>query len=131
MATQLKTGSLELRRVVNDQLVDINTYDESSETVAAPSALSLTVRTSLLAITGTDAHTLAAPTFKRQYKNIQAISGASTPVSTVTVTGMRVAGQNVFAGFGDVADDAPKSLTLYSPDGASWDIVSMVGLTVS
>lgn len=106
-------------------------YDTKKETVSAPAALSRTKRTSYLAVDGTDAHTLGAPTFAGQYKYIETVSAANTPVSTVTVTGMKNSGQNVFSGFGTFSDSVPKSLTLYSPDGLTWSIVSMVGVTVA
>lgn len=107
-------------------------YMRSSEVVAAPAALSTSVYASYLAVDGTDPHTLAAPAFAGQYKYIATISGANTPSSTVTVTGMRVAAQDVFSGFGAGAvATTPMTLLLYSPDGVAWDIVSMVGVTVA
>ena len=106
-------------------------YMRSAETVDAPAALSVEKCYSYLSITGTDAHTLAAPAFAGQFKHISVIAVASTPVSTVTVTGMRVATQNVFSGFGDFADALPKVLVLHSPDGVAWDIWTMLGVTVA
>lgn len=109
-------------------------YEEKEETVSAAGALSLKVMTSHLAITGTMAFTIAAPQFKRQYKRIQTASAASTPVGTVAVSSCRMGGATAtrtFAGFGTTGATAPKSVTLYSPDGVVWDVESMVGVTVS
>lgn len=107
-------------------------YMQDAETVSSDAAaLSTSVCTSYLAVDATDAHTLAAPSFKGQFKHIATVSAANTPVCTVTVTGMRQSGANVFAGFGTISDSAPKSLTLHSPDGVSWNIWAMVGVTVS
>lgn len=56
------------------------------ETLDADGALDLTVRLSELSVTGTDAYTLAAPTFAGQEKCVRCVLAASTPAATLTVT---------------------------------------------
>jgi hypothetical protein len=132
MATTLKTGSQELRDIVN-AAVDIRTYDAASEesAAAASGALSVAVRTSNVAVDGTDARTLAAPTFAGQYKQINVTSGANTPILDVTVTGTRVSTQNVIRIAG-MTTGQTASVTLYSPDGTVWDVVGSAGtVTIS
>ena len=59
---------------------------EAVDAVVAPGALSLTRVQSTLAVDGTDAFTLAAPTFVNQRKIVTCLSGANTPVGTLTIT---------------------------------------------
>ncbi len=59
---------------------------ESIDALAAPGALSLSIKRSTLAVDGTDAFTLAAPTFANQEKIITCISAANTPAGTLTIT---------------------------------------------
>lgn len=127
---RLLSGSPDHMDFVNLQAI----YDEGVETLSAPGACALDKMTTLLAVDGTDAFTLAAPTFKRQWKRIGQVSGANTPIGTLTVTGMRIATQNVFSGFNQTTaglDTAPRLLDLYSPDGLVWDIAGMNGVTVA
>ena len=56
------------------------------DAVVAPGALSLTREFTTLAVDGTDAFTLAAPTVVGQRKVITCISAANTPLGTVTVS---------------------------------------------
>jgi hypothetical protein len=71
-------------------VVDALTADlgagEAVDAIVAPGALSLTRVRSTLAVDGTDAFTLAAPTFTNQRKIITCISAASTPAGTLTIT---------------------------------------------
>lgn len=109
-------------------------YERLVDAISAPGALSLTKMTSTLAVDGTDAFTLAAPRWRGQRKIITQLSGANTPAGTLTVTGMRIATQNVFSGFDRTTaelDAAPRTLVLHSPDGVVWDIESAVGVTVA
>lgn len=108
----------------------IAVYDEKTETVTS-GALSLTAGTSYLSIDGTKAFTLGAPIFKKQRKRVQTTVATNTPVGALTVTGMKYADANVFSGFGTIAGNAPKALVLYSADGSTWVIESMVGVTVA
>lgn len=56
------------------------------ETLDADGALDLTVRLTELSVTGTDAYTLAAPTFPGQEKCVRCVLAASTPAATLTIT---------------------------------------------
>ncbi len=79
---------------------------------AATGALSLAKRTSIVTADGTDARTLAAPLWEGQVKEILiAEDSANTPILNVTVTGMRVATQNVWTLTGYVAASAPRGVT--------------------
>lgn len=109
-------------------------YAGTVETVAAAGALSLDVETTYLDVDGTKAYTLAAPKFAKQYKRIIQNAGTNTPAGTVNVTGMKLSGQNLFAGFDRTTaqlDAAARTLVLYSPTGVYWDIEAAVGVTVS
>lgn len=59
---------------------------EDVDTIAAPGALSLTKVRSTLAVDGTDAFTLAAPTFANQRKIVTCVSAANTPAGTLTIS---------------------------------------------
>lgn len=74
----------------------------SLDAVAAPGALSVNTEITTLAVDGTDAYTLANGLFLGQRKVVTVISGANTPVGTITpatpagyatVTGLGVAGE--------------------------------------
>lgn len=118
-------------------LVNIERYNRSAEAevTSDAAALSLEHRVSPLAVSGTDAHTLAAPKWAGQEKYIYTKSAASTPVCTVAVASCAGASgapaTRTFAGFGTISASAPKALTLRSHDGLTWTIESMVGVTVS
>lgn len=56
------------------------------ETVTAAGACSLAIEQTQLAISGTKAYTLAAPTVPGQKKRIECVSAASTPAGTLTIT---------------------------------------------
>ena len=124
----LLTGSLELRDLINE-MVDLYNYDQSSEASAAAGtgALSVAVRTSYVTLDGTDARTLAAPTFAGQHKDVYVVAGANTPVLALTVTGTKVSGANVFTSGTWVEASAPLGLLFYSTDGTSWDPPVMIG----
>ena len=112
------------------EVVNREVYNQGVESISATGACSVAVRTTLLTVDGTVAYTLAAPTFKGQYKTIQIISGANTPIANITVTGMRNSTQDVWTMATFVAASAPRALTLYSQDGLVWDAFATVG-TVS
>lgn len=57
-----------------------------TDTIAAPGALSTTRVHSTLAVDGTDAFTLAAPTRVGQRKIVTCVSAANTPLGTLTVS---------------------------------------------
>ena len=59
---------------------------EAIDALSADAALSLTRIISELSVTGTDAYTLAAPTFTNQRKIVRCVLAASTPAATLTVT---------------------------------------------
>lgn len=114
---------------------NIEQYERAvPQVLAAPGAVSLSTYVTLLDVDGTDAHTCAAPRFAGQRKRIIQRTGTNTPVGSLTVTGMRVATQDVFAGFDRTTAQlaaAPRQLDLHSPDGVVWDIEGMIGVTVS
>jgi hypothetical protein len=79
------------------QLSQVGNFDEStinnlgraigtSQAITAAGALSLTTYESTLAVSGTMAFTLAAPTVSGQRKRIVCLSAASTPLGTVTIS---------------------------------------------
>lgn len=113
----------------------IQKYESTKETVNTHGqALSQKKCNHYLDVDATDGYTLSAPVFKGQKHRISQRAGTNVPVGTVTVTGMRLAGQNVFSGFDRTTaqlDAAPRYLELNSSDGLKWDIVSMVGVTVA
>lgn len=97
-------------------------------------AASVDVETTYFDVDGTDAFTCPAPKRAKQTKRFVQNSGANTPAGTLTVTGMKIATQNVFSGFDRTTaqlDAAPRTLVLYSPTGVYWDIESAVGVTVA
>ncbi len=113
-------------------LLNAGAYDSGVQALAAPGAIDLTKRTTTLAVDGTDAYTMGAPTFAGQYKTVTIISGANTPIAQITVTGMRVAAANVWEMATFVAATGPRSITFYSADGLVWDVIGTVGtVTVS
>jgi hypothetical protein len=115
-------------------LYQIANYESTRETLSAPGALNQKKCNHYLAVDGTDAFTLSAPKFKGQKHRISQLSGANSPVGSLTVTGMKIATQNVFSGFDRTTaqlDAAPRYLELVSEDGATWTIVSMIGVTVA
>ncbi len=57
-----------------------------SENITAPGALSLTITESRLSVDGTDAFTLAAPTYAGQRKVVVCVAAANTPAGTLTVS---------------------------------------------
>ena len=126
--TSLTTGSAELRTVVNAMITRFN-YDQLSEysAAAATGALSVAVRTSYVSLDGTDARTLAAPTFAGQWKSVVVVAGANTPVLALTVTGMRVGTADVYTSGTWTGTNAPLALHFYSSNGTTWDPPIMVG----
>jgi len=56
------------------------------DAIAAPGACSLTRTVTELSVDGTDAFTLAAPTYTGQRKIIRCVAAANTPAGTLTVT---------------------------------------------
>jgi hypothetical protein len=100
---------------------------------AATGALSLTKRTSVVVVDGTDARTLAAPRFEGQEKTIKVgPASANTPILNVTVTGMRNSTQNVWTLTGWVAATAPRSVTFRAERTSAadatlgWEAVAIV-----
>jgi hypothetical protein len=81
-----------IRRIANFRADDIDalTADlgagEDVDAIAAPGALSLSIVRSTLAVDGTDAFTLAAPTFCNQRKIITCLTAANTPAGTLTIS---------------------------------------------
>lgn len=109
-------------------------YEEKEDFRSTAGAVSHTAMTTGLRITGTMAFTLSAPKFKDQRKVVYTDTAGSIPVGTLAVASCRGAGTTgtrTFAGFGTISASAPKTVELHSPDGATWRIVSMVGVTVS
>lgn len=81
-----------IKKLANFRQEDINalTADlqagEAIDALSADGACSLTRVVTELSVTGTDAYTLAAPTFTNQRKIIRCVLAASTPAATLTIT---------------------------------------------
>lgn len=71
--------------IIEALTADLNAH-EDVDAVAAPGALSLDILVTELAVDGTDAFTLAAPTRTGQRKIIRCVSAANTPAGTLTIT---------------------------------------------
>lgn len=95
------------------------------ESVSAAGALSLTTLVTELAVVGTMAFTLAAPTVAGQIKKVMCISAATTPLGTLTISSP----DNV-AGFvcpATVCFTAPgQSITFEATSALRWRCVSKV-----
>jgi hypothetical protein len=108
----------------------IAAYDRKKETLAAaagPRALSLQCRTSEVSVDGTDDVTVDLPVFPGQYKTVNVIAGANTPILRITVIGMRLSTHNVWSLAGFNVNTGHVSITYYSPDGLVWDVVGSTG----
>lgn len=107
----------------------VSTYWNGSESPAAANtgAVSTSVRFSYLSLDGTDAWTLAAPSFAGQEKHVYVVAGANTPVLALTVTGTRVSAANVFTSGTWTNTNAPLGLIFRSSDGTNWDPPVMIG----
>ncbi len=122
-----------------DRLYEWYAYRQGCEFIDTAGALSLAVERSVLAVSGTTALTLGAPTALGQRKVVTQKSGASTPAATLTVTGMRIATQDAFVFDRTTAQLVTAPFTLVLSAGATsatdftpvWDIESMVGTSVS
>lgn len=79
-----KVGNFDTDTITN-LTADLNAGADV-DALAAPGALSLTRVRTTLAIDGTDAFTLAAPTYVNQRKVITCITAASIPVGTLTIS---------------------------------------------
>jgi hypothetical protein len=71
--------------IIEALTADLNAH-EDVDAIAAPGALDLDILISELAVDGTDAFTLAAPTRTGQRKIVRCVSAASTPAGTLTIT---------------------------------------------
>ncbi len=87
---QLTTAMIAKMANFRQDMIDALTADlqtgEDIDTVVAPGALSLDIVRSTLAVDGTDAFTLAAPTFANQRKIVTCVTAASSPLGTLTIT---------------------------------------------
>lgn len=126
--TDLTTGSYELRTVVNS-IIDRVDWETTSENSAAADtgALSVAVCNSYVTLDGTDARTLAAPTFAGQTKRVYVVAGSNTPVLALTVTGMRVGTADVYTSGTWTGTNAPLALHFRSSNGTTWDPPIMTG----
>lgn len=99
------------------------TIERFVDAVVAPGACSLVRIQTTLAVDGTDAFTLAAPTRVGQRKVITCISGANTPAGTLTVTS-----PDDTAGFVCAAsfffDTAGQEIELVATSGLKWRAVA-------
>jgi hypothetical protein len=99
--------------------------DAGVEAVSAAGAISVLTRTTTLAVTGTTAYTLADGVYEGQRKTVTVISGASTPVGTVTPT--TPAGHANVTAFGAIGD----TCTWEWHFATGWLVVSNAGVTVA
>ena len=94
----------------------------SVEAIAAAGPLSVNTEISTLAVTGTTAYTLADGLFKGQRKVVVVISGASTPVGTLTPA--TPSGFATITALGAQGDTVELIWT-----GAAWVLASSFGVT--
>lgn len=94
----------------------------SVEAVAAPGAISVATEITTLAVDGTDAYTLANGLYKGQRKVCVVISGANTPIGTITPA--TPSGFATVTALGAVGDSVEFIWT-----GAAWVIASSFGCT--
>jgi hypothetical protein len=94
----------------------------SIEAVVAPGALSVLTEITTLAVDGTDAFTLANGLFKGQRKVVTVISGANTPVGTITPA--TPSGFATITALGAVGDSVELIWT-----GAAWVLGPSFGCT--
>lgn len=99
----------------------------TTETLAAPGAVSLGTDLTKLAVDATDNHTLGAPNRRGQVKIIRTISVANTPVSAITVTGGN--GFTTMSGFGTLS--AFVILMANEADTPQWEILASGNVTFS
>jgi hypothetical protein len=95
------------------------------EAIAAPGAISPLTRLTTLAIDGTDAFTLADGIYEGQRKTVTVLSGATTPVGTVTPA--TPAGHANVTAFGAIGD----TCTWEWHFATGWWVVSAFGVTVA
>jgi hypothetical protein len=105
-------------------LMNQTTYDSAIENIAAAGALSVSKRNSLLAVDGTTAYTLADGTFVGQRKTCTVISGANTPLGTITPA--HPSGFATVTALGAKGDSVEFMWT-----GAAWIITSSQGVTIT
>lgn len=99
--------------------------DAGVETVSAAGAISVLTRLTLLAVTGTTAYTMADGVYEGQRKEVTVISGASTPVGTITPT--TPSGHANVTALGAIGD----TVTYEWHFASGWTIVSNAGVTVA
>jgi len=104
--------------------IDKDTYGQSTETISAAGALSVTKKFSLCSVTGTTAYTLANGTSVGQTKVVICTAGASTPNATVTPAS--ALGYTSVSAIGAVGD-----IVTFVWTGAAWAVQSQIGCTVS
>lgn len=97
----------------------------SVDAVSAAGAISPNTDITELAVTGTMAFTIAAPTRVGQRKVVCTITAASTPVATLTSAASH--GWTTVSGLGAVA----RSVELVANSSLQWDLVGGVGITAS
>jgi hypothetical protein len=95
------------------------------EAVAAPGAISVLTRLTHLAVDGTDAFTLADGVYEGQRKTVTVLSGANTPVGTVTPATPH--GHASVTAFGAIGD----TCTWEWHFATGWMIVAANGVTVA
>lgn len=124
------TGLASFFPAVLDALIAANNLTANTDAknlpnaVAAPGAIDPTYRFTTLAVDGTDAYTLANGTFPGQLVTCFVISGANTPVGTITpATPTGYANVTALGALGD--------LVTFLWTGAGWVIVAANGVTVA
>jgi hypothetical protein len=114
-------------------------YYGRSKLVTAPGAIDRTIYYHKLAVDGTDPQTLGPPLFEGQMIKLEQITGANTPATVLTVTGVAVAGQDVWSGFDRTTAQliaAPRVLVLEATKNTAgtalvWSLNTHTGLTVA
>src|SRR5262245_58257876 len=105
------------------QAMALDTYHRGVETVSAAGALSVSLETTLLSITGTKAYTLANGTYEGQVKIVISIAAASTPAGTLTPTNL---GGGTSLAFNAVGDSC-----MLVWHGTDWWVASLNSVSLS
>lgn len=121
-----------LEEGVLDDIIATSDFLVGSEAVASAAvqaltdsgAVNVTALLTTLAVTGTDAYTLADGTFAGQMKYIRCISAGSTPSGVLTPTNLAGADSTI------TFDAAGEQVTLLW-DGTNWQIAALTGATVA
>ena len=106
-----------------ESLITRKFYNESVETVSS-GACSVSVRTTLITVSGTRSYTLADGTYEGQQKLFIVTSALSIPVGTLTPA-------NLYDGTSFTLDAAAESVLLEWHATTGWKVVDIQGTSVN